>query len=856
MNNTWKLAVSYMKRQKGKTIALLSCVVLAVMLIFSMIVIRDSGHDSQIREAKDLHGDYHVAFEGLEKDKVQDLTNEEDVSKSNNSKELCNIVDKKSGVKLNLNSFDKGFIDSLGYKIDGREPIKDGEIVIEKEAASQMGIPDPLNKNIDLMLLNKYCDDNGINQLDSANKTFKIVGLIEKPDKYYDTSKYGCTLRAFVYKDSKLPIKVKDTYTGTIYLRSEKNVSQFITNMTEKLDITYPNLHENAEVDLANSFKETSKFSKENIENSVLLVVVSTIVIYNIFNIIFQDMTSQIGLMRSIGMSNKKIKSMFIIMSFIYIILGTLIGIVFGMIFSYVGLRVVYGYSSMLTIQMYSIICSFAVSIISVSLSSFIVIKKSMKMPIIEAIRSSDRYERKSKNKNKKRAEKSKNLLISIATRNLWRNKPRTILTILAITFVGTMFIFNLGGKSFAKANREEGITGGSWSMSYGSVDKTVEGNVLSSEYLFYKLDNNLIQEVNDMQGVRYVEPHFYNPQGQILLSEDKLSKAYQDELGRKNSSYQEEHMNEYPLLIRGYSDDMLKKRQGFVEEGESILNPTSGEYKNVILVNNTNSQVTHSFDAKVIDDVKIGDIIEVKLPVYRDGIEKYKNFKVEVGAIMKESYAAGQDGNTQAKGAQVIFREDDYKELTGQKEYNKLFVTAEEGQLDSVEKGLEELTKNYGSTEINGKGEELKIIGMQKSSEERLSVIYQFLIILILAVNIIFIMRSNIITRRKELATLRAIGMSTKSIKKILIIESQLYGMVASIIGAVIATVYHNYNIAKLNKLLLEGGYTRTAEYDIPWTQILILFAIFIFMGFISIYVSKDKIEGASIVECISQND
>ncbi|TAN67706.1 ABC transporter permease [Paraclostridium sordellii 8483] len=845
-----------MKKQRGKTVALLSSIALSVMLIFSMIVIRDSGYDSQIKEMKDFHGDYHVWFEGLEKDKVQSLIKEDDISTSNMSKELCNMVDKKSGVKLYLNSFDKDFINSMGYTIDGKEPIKDGEIVIEKEAANQMGISDPLNKSIDLMLLNKYLDDNGINQIDSANKTFKIVGLIEKPDKYYDTSNYGWTYRVFVHKDSKLPIKVQNTYTGTIYLKSEKNISKFLTKMTKKLDMTYYDLHENAEVDLAKSHKETSKFSRENIVNSMLLVIVSTIVVYNIFNIIFQDMTSQIGLMRSIGMSNKKVKNLFVIMSLIYIILGTLIGIVFGIIFSYFGLRVVYGYSSTLTIQKLSIICSFVVSIISVSLSSFIVIIKSRKMSIVETIRASDKYKKKSKKNNKKKKCKSKNLLISIAIRNLWRNKPRTILTIVAITFVGTMFILNLGVKSFVKKNMAEGITGGSWSMSYGSVDKAVEGDVVSSDYLFYKLDNKLIQKVNDMKGVRYVEPHFYNPQGKILLSEDKLSKAYKDELGRENDSYQKDRINEYPLLIRGYSDDMLKQRQEFIEKGKNILTPTSSEYKKVILVNNTNSQVTHSFDAKVIDDAKIGDIIEIKMPVYRDGIEKYENFKVEVAAIMKESYAAGQDGNSQANGAQVIFREDDYKELTNQKEYNKLFVTVETGQLYSVERRLEELTKDYGSTEINGKGEELKIIGAQQNSEERLSIIYQILTLLILAVNIIFIMRSNIITRRKELATLRAIGMSTKSIRKILIIESQLYGIIASTIGSVIATANHNYNIAMSNKILLEGGYTRIAEYDIPLTQIIILFALFIIMGFISVYVSKDKIEGTSIVECLSQNN
>lgn len=850
---TFKLSISYMKKQRGKTIALLSSIVLSVMLIFSMTVIRDSGYDSQIKEMKDLHGDYHVEFNSLSKNQIQNIRKEKDISKSSTSKELCKIVDKKSGVNLDLNSFDKGFISSLGYKIDGREPIKDGEIVLEKEAASQMGISNPLNKNIDLMLLNNYMDDNEINSIDSANKTFKIVGLVEKSEKYYDISKYDCTFRAFVNSDFKMPIKSRDTYTGTIYLKSEKDIPQFVTKMIKQIDTNIFNLHENAEVDLAKSHKSISKYSIENSINSILLVVVSTIVIYNIFNIIFQDMTNQVGLMRSIGMPKKKVKNMFIIMSFIYIILGTLIGIIFGIIFSYVGLRVVYGYSSMLTIQMPSIISSFAVSIISVSLSSFIVIRKAMNMSIIEATRVSDKYRKKSNKKNKHRDKK--NILISIATKNIWRNKPRTILTILAIAFVGTMFILNLGVKSFIKYNMAEGITGGSWSMSYGSVDKTVEGNNQNSDSLFYKLDNDLIHKINNMKNVRYVEPHFNNPYGQIILSKDKLSKAYQDELNRKKSLYQVEYNNEYPLLIRGYSDDMLKRRKEFIEKGENIINPTSGKYKKIILVNNTNSQVTNTFEAKIIDNVKLGDIISIKLPVYKDDIEKYENFKVEVGAIMKESYAAGQDGNMQAQGAQVIFREDDYKELTGQRKYNKLFVTVEKGKLYSVEQKLKELTKNYGATEINGKGEELKFIGDQQNSEEKLSIIYQILTLLILSVNIIFIMRSNIITRRKELATLRAIGLSVKNIKKILIIESELYGIVASIIGSVVATIYHNYGIARSNKGLLAGGYTRMAKYQIPWTQILILFTIFIIMGVVAVYLSKDKIEGNSITEGISED-
>ncbi|WP_243239966.1 ABC transporter permease [Romboutsia sp. 1001285H_161024_C4] len=856
---TFKLAMSYMKEQKGKTIALLSSIALSVMLIFSMNVIRDSGYDSQIQEAKDLHGDYQVWFEGIDMDSAKQLENNTEVKSANRVKYFCEIVSKKNGVKFDLNSFNKGFIDSLNYKMVGREPRKDGEIVIEKETAQQMGIRNPLNKNIDMMLMNKYVDDSGANQIDSVNKSFKIVGILEKPERYYSSlsnSISGIKTQAFVYEGAKFPIKTKDTYKGTIFLKSEKNTSKFLNEMEKKLNLSFDNLRENSEVSAAKLLKDISKNSLENLKKIILLVIVSSLVIYNIFNIILKDMIIQIGLMRAIGMSRKKIKNMFVKLSLIYIVLGTVIGILFGIIVSYIGVRIVYGYSSRLTIEALSIIYSFIVSVLSVSISSFIVVRKAVKMSIIDSIKVSEKYEKKSKGKSSKKNRRQKNIIRSIAIRNIWRNKPRTIITMLAITMVGTMFIVSFAVKDTLKTNIEEGITGGIWGMSYGSVDKTVSGSYNGAESLFYKIDKDMIEKIKSIEGVKSVEPNFYNPDGHILLSKDKISKAYQDELNRKNELYKDENNNEYPLLIRGYSDEMLKTRELFIEDGKNLINVKEGRYKKVILVNNTNSKITHSFEAKVIDDAKVGDIIDIKLPVYKDGIKKYETFKVEVSAIMKEAYAAAQDGNVDANGAQVIFREDDYKELTGQKDYNKIYVMTQKGELYPVEKRLEKLTKDYAFSSIGGKGEDMKFIGAQQSSEDRLAVIYQCLILLILSVNSIFIMRSNIIVRKKEISTLRALGMSIKDIKKTLIIESEFYGIVASTIGAVIATAYHNWGISSANKTLIEGSFERTIEHSIPWNQILILFAIFIIIGFIAVFLSKDKIEGISIAEGISEND
>ncbi|AFS77880.1 ABC transporter permease protein [Gottschalkia acidurici 9a] len=855
---TFKLAIAYMKKQKGKTIALLSCIALSVILIFSMIVIRDSGYDSHIQEAKDLHGDYQVWFEGIDIDKVKKLENDNEVKKSSKVKYFCEAVNKTNGVKVDVNSFDIDFIESLNYKMVGKEPLKDGEIVVEKEAISQMGISDPLNKNIDLMLINKYLDDKGANQIDSVNKTFKIVGLIEKPDRYYSSasnSMGGFNAQAYVYKEANYPLKTENTYKGIVFLKNEKNTTKFLSKMKKELNLSYSYLRENDEVSTAKLFKSMSTNNKENIKKIILLVIVSSLVIYNIFNIILKDMIIQIGLMRAIGMSKKKTQLMFVKLSLIYIVLGTLIGMLCGIVLSYIGVRLVYGYSTTLTIRALSIIYSFIVSTLSVSISSFIVIRKAMKMSIITSIKSSEKYERKSKLKKIKINTTHGNIIKSIANRNIWRNKSRTIITMLAITMVGTMFILHFGIKSHLKHNIEEGITGGSWGMSYGSVDKSVSGSLNGTESLFYKLDKNMLEKINNIDDVESIEPNFFSLDGYILLYKDKISKAYQDELNRRNELFQEEHNNEYPLLIRGYSDKLLKSRESFIEVGENLINTKEGQYKKVILVNNTNSLVTHSFEAKVIEDARVGDIIDIKIPVYKDNIEKYENIKVEVSAIMKEVYAASQDGNVGADGAQVIFREDDYRELTNQKDYNKLYVMTKKGKIYSVEKELEELTKNYANTSIGGKGEDLQFIGAQQNSEDRLAVIYQCLILLILCVNSIFIMRSNIIARRKEISTLRALGMSIKDIKKTLIIESEFYGVVASIIGAIIATINNNLGILRANKILRAGSFERAIAYKIPLNQILILFAIFIIIGFISVYLSKDKIEGA-ITEGISEND
>lgn len=85
----FKLAIQYIKNKKEETISILLCIILSVVLIFSLIVIRDSGYDSQIKEAKDLNGEYHLCFENINLYTTNELKNDANVKRLEKVKYLC-----------------------------------------------------------------------------------------------------------------------------------------------------------------------------------------------------------------------------------------------------------------------------------------------------------------------------------------------------------------------------------------------------------------------------------------------------------------------------------------------------------------------------------------------------------------------------------------------------------------------------------------------------------------------------------------------------------------------------------------------------------------------------------------------
>ena len=72
--------------------------------------------------------------------------------------------------------------------------------------------------------------------------------------------------------------------------------------------------------------KETA-FSKNN---KLLPMITAGLVIYNIFNMILIEMTKEIGMLRAIGLSKRRVKYLLLIQGLIVLVLGIIIGFAIG----------------------------------------------------------------------------------------------------------------------------------------------------------------------------------------------------------------------------------------------------------------------------------------------------------------------------------------------------------------------------------------------------------------------------------------------------------------------------------------------------------------------------------------------
>ncbi|MDU9053371.1 MAG: FtsX-like permease family protein, partial [Clostridioides difficile] len=388
-------------------------------------------------------------------------------------------------------------------------PRNSNELVIEQKVLDKMKLDVELNQTIDFQIVNEYVNKNNENSIYSKDKQFKIVGILSKPDEYYEgLNEYK--VRAFTYsKDGKdiVPYELT-THMGTLKLNTKDLDTQKVVNLGRKYKLTSNQFYPNTEVSMSMYMKNISKKTTYSIKQSLLPLLCATLVIYNMFNIIILDMTKQIGLLRAVGASKRNIRQIFFIQSIVVLSVGIVIGLLGGIVFSYLGLMIVYDKSAELIINTNAVIESIIMSIIAVILASVVPVYKAGNLSIIDAIKKTDKLNYIPKLLLLKSHKKVVGIINEIAFKNIFRNKVTSIIIIITISLCGVLFIGRLTSTKFiyGKESDSANIT----SKSYGNFGIYLGYSPINANYIFSKYDNSLLNEIKAIDDVTDIEPNIY----------------------------------------------------------------------------------------------------------------------------------------------------------------------------------------------------------------------------------------------------------------------------------------------------------------------------------------------------------
>lgn len=842
MRVSFRLAIAYLKKQKGRTLSLIISISLAIMLVFTLNVVPESKNKHDIKEAYKSFSDYHVEYSDLNLEIVEKFKNDKTIKVINDVINLGNVVSDK-GVSISLNSYSKGFIDSYGYNlIKGNEPKNENEIVLEEKALKEMGLSDKIGQSIDFNIIKNYTDENSKNQIYSKEKSFKLVGIVKKPDAFYEGNLYY-KVKAFTKYTENQSILPKE-------LVNHSGVLKFTTSMdmADKVIAKYKldanKFMINVQLNEAIQNYEMYKYANIKLNNKLVPMVAATLVIYNIFNIILIDMTKQIGMLRAIGMSKKNVRYMVCIQSFIVLLIGLAVGFLLGTLVSFIGLSSIYNEHISVYVSKKSIIEPTSMAVASVAIASIFTIYKCGKISPIEAIRSTNSSKSIKKDKfYHKLIRKVFGLTGYMAYKNIWRYKTRTILSILSISMVGYLFITNI-----VAFNQYDGNVDSLSPLitAMGESDIILSQNSNNSSEYFNEYTEDEVSKISKIDGVSELTKST-NITGYLNSNKENISDVYKQSIPLDS----DKSNLEIGTSIKGYDKSTIKKLEKYLEDGKNIDNlKEEGDTISAIVSNHFYSGLAVSNDTRTLKDLKIGDIIEVKIAVTNDKEVKYVNQKIKVKGLLNTDYIINAEGGMDSN-FQVILDKNSFENLTGKKGFNNIFIKLKKDKEEEVVSKVKEIINEDDFKEMESKYDNRKVSTYQSAKMKKEVLVSVVLTMVISSINIACIVITNIMIRVKEISTLRAIGMSMKNIKKLILKESIIYGVLSSIIAGVFSSYDTYKNMQRANEVFSQGmGIKQAYEFKVPVVEIIQFGVAAILICVIAGYLAKNRVSKLSIVE------
>jgi putative ABC transport system permease protein len=781
------LTTRYLKKHRGRTILTLIGISIAIAMFTCIGSIYYSGINDEIERAKADNGNFEVLFGDANKQKVNIIASNAEIKNGGTIKDegilaIKNNILTDSLKKLKIKSYDgAAFKDIFRIKIvEGRYPENGSEIVVDKKyyaILKDKKIGNVINGELQSKHGTKACQ-------------YTVVGSYESKEIVNTGLSY---LNINTSPDS-------DDYVYMANLKQDKNKVKIATEIAKKNNVK---LDGNTRLLylLGNGPDKSRNNDMELIFGIIagFVVLCTVVVIYNAFNISVMERIKHFGILRSIGATKSQIRRLVFREAAIMSLISVPIGIAVG----FAGIMLTFnvfmgGFLGTFKIGFYPqvVIGAAVLGIVTVFLSAFFPARTASKVSPIDAIRGTmvvkgDRIKRRS------------GLLAKlifrfegqVAYKNIKRSRKRFYVTCLSLIISVVMFVFFSNfidiyiqsiKIAFSEVNVEAAYTAKQDSINEKIVD---EINKLDGIKETFRVNNSTVAYTIDKKMLN----------GNFLNSvKDKV----------KTNEYKDKYIINNMQLM-GYDENTLK-----LLNKVNKLNIDFDRFNkdNEIIICNKASGIGK--DNKRFYDgflkYKVGD--EISLPVLNSDYMKKNDAEqlkkiVDSGKNMTFKVAAVVDydvisGSSIYNGCGMIMSPDNYRKLTGV------------GGLGIVALNFnspEDCSRNYEKLNIladENKASYYDIYSMKKQSDDiknqLMILIYGFigLIILISTVNIINTVTINLLVKKREYATFKAIGMTKGQFKKLVLLEGALFGIIACIIGLPLASLLTYFGVVQNNPM------------------------------------------------------
>ncbi|MGN1330216.1 MAG: ABC transporter permease [Clostridia bacterium] len=866
MNLLNKLTIKNLKLNKKRTIVTIIGIVLSVALITAVATMYSSLITSLIDFETLQKGNFHVAFYDVDLSDVKSFKNNRSIENIYITKNVgyAELRDSQNEYKpyIYIKEFTKEAFKNLSVKlVEGRLPENENEIVIPTHLKTNgrvtLNVGDDITLNVgtrvsedgdELTQSNPYVKEVPEKIVDTISKTYKIVGIIERPANNiegYDAPGYtfiACTDENNL--SGKVDVYTRYTRSGT---KNYLNVTANILGVDEEIYSKLYSSNDISEQDLEKINKELEKTKYQTSINDylilletnpikdgpiaglgtvvaivcIIIVFTSVFCIKNSFDISITEKIKQYGMLRSIGATKKQIKKNVFYEATILGIIGIPIGLLCGFLASYILVLVSnYFLNEMLSeglglrfdFSWIAVLVSVILGIVTIYFSALRSAKRAAKISPIDSIRNSADIKINAKKvKSPKIIKKLFGMGGEISFKNLKRNRRKYRTTVVSIVvsvfvFIALSYFMNL---AFEAIKHQFNVSEYTLSLS-----------------IFVGDDEKTYNQVLGTTKLESIEE--YSVFRQCVASKTNLK--YSDEYKKITSNggdFSDDNETIEIVTVGNEEYRRFSKKLGI--KYDDVKN------KGILIDYITISTYDEKNDKSIYNTVRatdcnIGDSIEVVIDDQK--------FSTNVGFITNEKPLGLQYYN----GVVILVSDEFYDSHINNNNWIEVYYKSNDA--DKLQDEIDEILKGYDYS-INNVAENVR---MMENFYTLLGIfLYGFIIVISLIgiTNIFNTITTNMELRRQEFAMLKSVGMTTKEFNRMIRLESVFMGSKSLVIGVPIGIVLCMLIYHYLGKG--EG-----LAFELPIASIIIaIIAVFILITCIMKY-SISKINKQNTIDTI----